>query len=65
MIADGLTYTLFESTLSPTVDQFTLDITGINGPTDTEGGRYGVQLFAFNQPGSRVTTGSLSGFTYE
>ncbi len=38
LVADGVTYTLFESTLSPTVNQFTLDITGINGATDTESG---------------------------
>jgi len=42
LIADGLTYTLFETTLSSTEDQFTLDITGINGTSDTEGSRYGV-----------------------
>jgi hypothetical protein len=52
LIADGITYTLFESVLSPTEDQFTLDITGINSSTDTEGGRYGVNAIAFNDPQS-------------
>jgi hypothetical protein len=67
LIADGVTYTLFESTTAnPTVDQFTLDITGINGPSDTEGGRFGVNSLAFNEtspPGS-VVTGSMTGFTF-
>jgi hypothetical protein len=65
LVADGVTYTLFESTLSPTEDQFTLDITGINGPSDTEGGRFGVNSFALSQPtpGS-VAGGSLPGFTF-
>ena len=65
LVADGVTYTLFESTLSPTEDQFTLEITGINGPTDTEGGRYGVNSLAFSEPtpGS-VVSGSMPSFTF-
>jgi hypothetical protein len=65
LIADGVTYTLFETVLSPTEDQFTLEISGINGPADTEGGRYGVNSLAFNEPvpGS-VTGGSLAGFAF-
>lgn len=63
MIANGLTYTLTEAAISPTTDQFTLDITGINGVSDTEGGRYGVQSFALNQPVGLVT-GAASGWTY-
>ncbi len=65
IIADGLTYTLTERAISSTVDQFTLDITGINGPSDTEhGGRYGVNAFALNQPQGGLATGSAPGFTY-
>jgi hypothetical protein len=66
LIADGVTYTLLESTLSPTEDEFTLEITGINAPSDSEGGRYGVNSLAFtepNPPGS-VVSGSLSHFTF-
>src|SRR5215831_15586745 len=65
LIADGVTYTLLETTLSPTQDQFTLEITGSNGPSDTEGSRYGVNSLAFTQPtpGS-VVTGSMAGFTF-
>ena len=50
LIADGITYTLTETVLNSTTDQFTLGISGINGASDTEKGRYGVQSFAFNTP---------------
>jgi hypothetical protein len=65
LVADGITYTLFETILSPTEDQFTLQITGINGPSDTEGGRFGVNSLAFNEPkpGS-VLSGTMTGFTF-
>jgi hypothetical protein len=67
LVADGITYTLFESTTSnPDVDQFTLKIAGINGPTDTEGSRYGVNSLAFNEtsPTGSVVSGSMSGFKF-
>ena len=65
LIADGLTYTLFETTVSSTEDQFTLDITGINGTSDTEGSRYGVNSLAFSEPSpGTVTTGSMTSFTF-
>lgn len=64
----GITYTLFESTVPKTgglEDQFTLDITGINGATDPLGGRWGVGAFALGQPTPKgVTTGSLANFTF-
>ena len=64
LIADGLTYTLTESaTANPLTDQFTLNIAGINGPSDTEGGRYGVQSFAFNQPSNFASALAPAGFT--
>jgi len=65
LVADGITYTLFETALSPTEDQFTLEITGINGPGDTEGSRFGVNSLAFNEPkpGS-VLSGTMTGFTF-
>jgi hypothetical protein len=69
LVADGVTYTLLESPVSGTngtEEQFTLEITGINGPADTEGGRYGVGSFALAEPGQpgSVTGGSLTGFTF-
>lgn len=65
LVADGITYTLFETILSPTEDQFTLEISGINGPSDMEGGRFGVNSLAFNEPkpGS-VSSGTMTGFTF-
>lgn len=65
LVADGVTYTLFETVLSPTEDEFSLQITGINGSGDTEGSRYGVNSLAFNepQPGS-VSSGTMAGFTF-
>lgn len=51
LTADGLTYTLTAfTTTNPSFDNFTLTISGINGTSDTEGGRYGVFALAFNQP---------------
>jgi hypothetical protein len=65
LVADGITYTLYESVISSTEDQFTLDITGINGVSDTEGGRYGVNSLAFGEPSrGSVATGTLTGFTF-
>jgi PEP-CTERM motif len=63
LVADGVTYTLTEMVVSPTMDDFTLAITGINGPTDTEMGRSGVQSFAFNDEGTGWTITAPAGFT--
>ncbi|HVS75501.1 MAG TPA: hypothetical protein VHE11_01115 [Steroidobacteraceae bacterium] len=66
LTADGLTYTLTAfKTADPDVDNFTLTISGINGPSDTEGGRYGVFALAFNQPaGFTGATASTAGFAF-
>lgn len=65
LTADGLTYTLTAfKTSNPDVDNFTLTISGINGPSDTEKGRYGVFALAFNQPAGFVSATAVSpGFT--
>jgi hypothetical protein len=64
LIHDGITYTLTETTTgSALTNQFTLSITGINGPSDTEGGRYGVQSFAFNNPSNFASAQAPTGFT--
>jgi hypothetical protein len=66
LIDNGITYTLTETTTAdPQIDLFTLGISGINGPSDTEGGRYGVQSFAFNPPSGFVSATAPAGFTYE
>ena len=59
----GVTYTLTETVVTPTMDDFTLAITGINGPLDTEMGRSGVQSFAFNDEGSGWSITAPTGFT--
>lgn len=71
LTADGITYKLTETSVSAnglTAD-FTFTASGINGPTDTEGGRSGVNAFAFNQPGpGTVTAGAVTappGFTFQ
>jgi len=63
LVADGITYTLTEMVVSPTMDDFTLSITGINGTADTEMGRSGVQSFAFNDEGSGWSITAPAGFT--
>ena len=64
LIANGITYTLTETALNATTDQFTLGISGINGASDTEQGRYGVQSFAFNTPTNFSSAVAPIGFTY-
>jgi hypothetical protein len=63
LTADGITYSLTDSAVSPTKDQFTLTITGINGSSDTEKGRFGVESFAFNPPSPSFTVTAPAGFT--
>jgi hypothetical protein len=63
LVADGITYTLTETVVSPTMDDFTLAIKGINGTSDTEGGRFGVESFAFNNEGTGWTITPPTGFT--
>src|SRR5690242_13407363 len=63
LIADGITYTLTEtSTANPLTNHFVLSITGINGPSDTEGGRSGVNAIAFTQPAHYSTATPPAGF---
>jgi hypothetical protein len=67
LIADGITYTLTESTLSLLTDRFVLSISGINGASDTEGGRSGVNALAFTKPSnfaSAVMVSPPSGYTF-
>jgi hypothetical protein len=63
LVADGITYTLTETVVSPTMDDFTLGIKGINGTSDTEGGRFGVASFAFNNEGTGWTVTAPTGFS--
>jgi hypothetical protein len=68
LVADGITYSLTAWTVSSSAqeitDQFTLTITGINGPKDTEGGRYGFDAVAFNPPAKKYSASTTAaGFT--
>jgi hypothetical protein len=64
LIANGVTYSLTATTLSATTDRFMLTITGINGATDTEGGRYGFDAIAFNLPAHFSSAAAVTpGFT--
>jgi hypothetical protein len=61
LTADGLTYSLTQSaTGTPNVDQFVLTITGINAAGDTEGGRYGINAIAFDDPAGFVSASFVS-----
>jgi hypothetical protein len=65
LIVDGITYSLTETTTSSALtNQFTLRISGIDGPSDTEGGREGVQSFAFNPPSNFGSATPPGGFSY-
>ena len=62
----GVSYQLFETqTANPLVDNFTLSITGINGLTDTVGGRSGVQSFAFTNLAGETSTQPPAGFNLD
>ena len=67
LVADGITYdlTLNSITNGDLTGNFTLAISGINTASDTEGGRTGINAFAFNDPtvGTAVS-GSSSGFVF-
>jgi hypothetical protein len=63
LTADGVTYSLTDQVVNSTTDLFTLTITGINGSSDTEKGRFGVQSFAFNPPSNFLSATAPPGFT--
>ncbi len=66
LIDHGITYDLQAiSNLNTTTATFNLHITGINGATDTEGGRYGVNDFAFTTPANFSSASALPGFAFQ
>lgn len=60
LVADGITYTLTETPLSATSAQFDLHASGINGASDTEMGRSGVNGVAFTTPANFSTASFVS-----
>jgi hypothetical protein len=68
LVADGITYnlTLDSITNGGTTANYTLAISGINTASDTEGGRTGINAFAFSDPTvGTVTSGTSTGFTFK
>ncbi len=66
LVVEGITYTLTDngSAGGALGESFTLGIAGINGTSDTKGGRYGVGAFAFTDSGlSHLSETAPSGFT--
>jgi hypothetical protein len=68
LVADGVTYdlTLNSITNGGLTGDFTLAISGINTASDTEGGRTGINAFAFGDPAvGTAVSGTSSGFTFQ
>lgn len=68
LIADGITYELDLTSVSADglTGNFSLAISGVNTASDTEGGRTGINAFAFNDPnGGTAVSGSSAGFTFQ
>jgi hypothetical protein len=66
LTAFGITYTLQNtSPLNATTASFDLHISGINGPSDTEGGRSAVHAFAFTTDGINFSSAAPpAGFNF-
>jgi len=66
IISEGITYTAASANLDQSTAQFLIQITGINGVSDTRDGRYGVESFAFNNTGLLGTplSGTSAGYTF-
>ena len=64
LISQGVTYDLqiTSGSLNSTTASFNLRISGINGAADTEGGRYGVDDFAFSLPNHNFSSATAVGF---
>lgn len=68
LVAEGVTYNLTGVALTSTTDEFTLAISGINGASDTEKGRAGVNAIAFGYPAnfsSAVMITPAAGFDFQ
>ena len=64
LIANGLSYTLtMTGSCGVDCDTFQLEITGINAAGDTEGGRKGVDAFAFTLPAGYGSSSPPTGFS--
>src|SRR4051812_23067375 len=67
LVDQGITYSLNLNSITNggLTGNFTLSISGINTASDTEGGRTGINAFAFNDPSvGNAVSGSSTGFTF-
>lgn len=66
LVFNGVTYSLMLDSISNggLTGNYTLSISGINGGSDTEGGRTGINGFAFNDAATAVS-GVSSGYTFQ
>jgi hypothetical protein len=67
LVNNGITYDLTQSSITNggLTGNFILSITGINTASDTEGGRTGINAFAFTDPQiGMAVSGSSSGFVF-
>lgn len=66
LVFNGVTYSLMLDSISNSglTGNYTLSITGINGASDTEKGRTGINGFAFNDAKTAVS-GVSSGYTFQ
>src|SRR5438270_7620857 len=65
LVDQGITYQLDLNSITGNTGYFTLNISGINTASDTEGGRTGINAFAFNDPATgNATSGTSTGFTF-
>jgi len=66
LVDEGITYTLqILSGANTTTANFNLHIAGINGLTDLEKGRYGVESFAFNPPDHFLSASGPAGYIFQ
>jgi len=67
LVANGITYDLILNSVtnSGKTGNFTLSISGVNTASDTEGGRTGINAFAFNDPAlGTAVSGTSTGFNF-
>ena len=65
LVAFGVTYSVSGTGADTNILNAVLNITGINGAADTEGGRVGVNAFGFSTAGlTGLVSGSSAGYTF-
>jgi hypothetical protein len=66
LVDQGITYELDLLSVVGNTGNFALNISGVNTATDLEGGRTGINAFAFNDPAiGTAVSGTSTGFTFQ